>query len=158
MWLPSFNIVYIFEDFIVYSKLVVLLYSKFEWKVTMFKKVILCSVLLHLLPLTQSQAIFGDSCRPQSSVDNDVILHEALMQLQMEFETYRAYTKHELQELNNRLRGAESELREIKSRADETGSMLNETEKHIKFSNGQLCLFDIIYVFILLLYRYCAVI
>ena len=116
----------------------------------MFKKVILCSVLLHLLPLTQSQAIFGDSCRPQSSVDNGNLLRVSLIQLQMEFETYRADTKQELQELNNRLHKAESKLKEIKSRVDETGSMLNETEKHVNSSNGQLFSFVIIYVFILI--------
>ena len=103
-------------------------------------------LVLYLMPHTQSQTLLGDTCRPQTSDDNDVLL--ALRQLQLEFTTYRTETQQQLQELNGRLRKVEAELEEIKRQADETESMLNGTEIYGNSSNGQCFMKIIIYVFI----------
>ena len=108
--------------------------------------VILSSFLACRLPLTQSQAFLGDSCKHHDNVDSDVLM--ALRQLQMEFTTYRMDTQRELQGLNDRLRKVEAELDEIKSQPDKTEPMLNDTEQHVDSSNGQLFLLFVVHVFV----------
>ena len=111
----------------------------------MFNKVILYSVLLYLPRFTQSQTIPGDTCRPQTSDENDVLM--ALRKLQLEFTTYRTETQQQMQELNGRLQKVEAELEEIKSNADEPESMLNGTEIYGNSSNGQCFMKIIIDIF-----------
>ena len=106
-------------------------------------------VFLYQVSLAQCQALLVDECKPSHRDDNDMMM--MLRQLQNEFSTYRTDTKHEIQQLKDRLNEVETELEDVKGRLDakqngseillnSTNDKQNGTDLQLNSTKGQCCL------------------